>query len=131
LNYRVIDVQAGSSPDDKEKYANKRAEIWGRMREWLKGDVKIPDDDGLKSALIGSEYGFNTKNAIQLEKKEDMKKRGLSSPDEGDALAMSFAEPVRSHRESLAPPGMGLQRQAGRILRRPPGLSRNIDWRTV
>ena len=36
-------------------------------------------------------YGFTAKNQIQLEKKEDMKKRGLASPDCGDALAMTFA----------------------------------------
>lgn len=131
LNYRVIDVQAGSSPDDKEKYANKRAEMWGRMRDWLKGDVKIPDDDGLKSALIGSEYGYTTKMAIQLEKKEDMKKRGLASPDEGDALAMGFAEPVRSHRESLLPAGIANFRRNDTPKNRFGGLPRAIDWRIV
>jgi hypothetical protein len=40
------------------------------------------------------EYGFSIKNQIQLEQKEDMKRRGLASPDLGDCLAMTFA--VRS-----------------------------------
>ncbi len=131
LNYRVVDVLAGSAPDDKDKYANKRAEMWGRMRDWLKGDVGLPEDDGLKSALIGLEYGYTNKMAIQLEKKEDLKKRGQASPDEGDALAMTFAEPVRAHREILLPAGLGLNRQNVPTMRRPPGLRRDIDWRVV
>jgi hypothetical protein len=129
LNYRVVDVQAGSSPDDKEKYANKRAEMWGRMREWLKGDVALPNDDGLKSSLTGLEYGYNNKMAIQLEKKEDMKKRGLASPDEADALAYGFAEPVRAFREVLLP--VGYVRREESSVRRPAGLRRDLDWRVA
>lgn len=129
LNYRVIDVQAGSSPDDKEKYANKRAEMWGRMREWLKGDVQLPDDDGLTSALTGLQYGYSNKMTIQLEKKEDMKKRGQASPDEADALAYGFAEPVRAHREVFLPHGYSLrEKMPGR---RAGGLRRDLDWRVL
>ena len=53
--------------------------------------IELPDDRELRDDLIGPEYGFTAKNQIQLEKKEDMKRRGLSSPDCGDALAMTFA----------------------------------------
>ena len=63
-------------------FANKRAEMWGSMREWLKGGV-IPPTPELIADLEGVEYGYVIKNgvdAIQLEKKEDMKKRGLASP---------------------------------------------------
>lgn len=99
----VIEVQFGASADKgisgKEgmiTYANKRAEMWGNMKDWLAGGM-IPDDSDLASQLIGVEYGYTVKNgidAIQLEKKSDMKKRGLSSPDKGDALALTFAYPV-------------------------------------
>lgn len=129
LNYRVIDVQGGASPDDKEKYANKRAEMWGRMRDWLRGDVQLPADDGLKSALTGLEYGYNNRMAIQLEKKEDMKKRGLASPDEADALAMTFAEPVRAHREILLPAGYVRDRAGSH--RRSVGGRTDLDWRVM
>ena len=74
-------------------FANKRAEIWGRMKEWLKAGA-IPDDTALAQDLTGVEYGYDARNAIQLEKKDDMKKRGLASPDLGDALALTFAQPV-------------------------------------
>lgn len=100
LGLDVIEVQFGAKPSgdflgdaEGEKYSNKRSEMWGLMRQWLKYGA-IPDDKELYDDLVGCEYGFNVKNEIQLEKKEDMKRRGLSSPDIADALAMTFAEPV-------------------------------------
>lgn len=81
--------------DATAKYANKRAEIWGFMREWLKQGC-IPDDAELAQDLTGVEYGYNAHNEIQLERKQDMKKRGLSSPDNADSLATTFAYPVAS-----------------------------------
>jgi hypothetical protein len=104
LRYPVIEVQFGSSPDratpgqEAIAYANKAAEMWGVMREWLKTGGAIPDDVDLAAQLEGREYGFTMiagKDAIQLEKKSDMKKRGLASPDIADALALTFAYPVQ------------------------------------
>lgn len=93
LGHDVIEVNFGSKAADK-RYANKRAEMWGTMRDWLETGVLGSDEVELEQDLIGVEYGFNANNAIQLERKEDMKKRGLSSPDDGDALALTFAYPV-------------------------------------
>ena len=76
-----------------EKVANRRAEIYAIMREWLQTGC-IPDDDVLQDDLIGAEYGFNANGEILLEKKEHMKKRGLASPDDSDGLATTFAVPV-------------------------------------
>ena len=73
--------------------SNKAAEMWASMRAWLKTGA-IPDDPELLAELTGREYGFDLHNAIRLEKKEDMKKRGLSSPDNADGLALTFAYPV-------------------------------------
>lgn len=78
----------------KSKMANKRAEIWWRMREWLREGGAIPDDAELERDLTGPEYGHNQRDQLLLEKKDDMKKRGLASPDSGDALALTFALPV-------------------------------------
>lgn len=93
LGYKsiVVEMNGGSAPDDPVTYYNKRAECWGVMREALKVGVEIPDDRELKDDLIGPEYGFTAKQQIQLEKKEDMKRRGLPSPDCGDALSMTYA----------------------------------------
>lgn len=79
--------------DDFPLTANKRAEMWASMRQWLRTGA-IPPDPELKADLTGVQYGFNAHNAIQLERKEDMKKRGLASPDVADALALTFAYPV-------------------------------------
>ena len=87
--------------DDQIKVANKRAEMWWNMARAMKR-LAIPDEQQIEDDLIGIEYGYNGQNAIQMEKKSDMKKRGLSSPDNGDALALTFAyavAPVRAGRE--------------------------------
>lgn len=86
---RLHEFHGGSSPKDPEMYFNRRAEVWGMMRDWLNAG-QIPDDAELESDLTGPQYFFSNKNQIQLEKKEDMKKRSLASPDIGDTLAMSF-----------------------------------------
>lgn len=72
---------------------NKRAQMWTNMRAWMARGA-IPDEQEIEDDLVGVQYGYNADNAIQLEKKEDMKKRGLSSPDNGDALALTFAEDI-------------------------------------
>jgi len=99
LGVPVLEVQFGAKPDradftiDPSKYANKRAEIWGLMREWIKVGA-IPDDTEFAAQLTATQYGFNARDEIQLESKADMKKRGASSPDIADALALTFAWPV-------------------------------------
>jgi hypothetical protein len=93
LGYRVIEVQSGEKAYDDEKYLNKRAEMWGEMREWL-SLAHLDNDDGLIDDLTGPEYSVTLKGQIKLETKDAMKRRGLSSPDDGDALALTFAEKV-------------------------------------
>jgi len=61
------------------------------MADWLKASAEIPDDPELEIDLTGPQYGYSSKSQIQLEKKDDMKRRGLASPDIGDTLAMTFA----------------------------------------
>lgn len=90
----LIAVNVGEAAYDKVAYFNKRAEVWGRMRDYLKEGAELPPDNDLDASLTAPEYGFTPKQQIQLEKKEDMKKRGLSSPDEGDSLALTFSEEV-------------------------------------
>lgn len=96
----IVEVTFGGKPDDfsNEKYANKRAEIWGQMREWLKtgcvNEFIQGSDKTLVDQLTGPMYALNQQDAIQLEKKSDMKKRGVPSPDDADALACTFAMPI-------------------------------------
>lgn len=72
------------------QYRNARAEMWGRMREWLAAGAEIPDDPELEADLTGPEYYINERSQLQLEQKEDMKARGLASPDCADMLAQTF-----------------------------------------
>lgn len=96
---QVLGVNFGAASDrpinDKGALAkNKRAEMWGSLREWLKGPAALPNDDSLAFELLAPMYSYDPNNAIVLEKKEDMKKRGVASPDIADALALTFAYPV-------------------------------------
>lgn len=92
--FDVRGINFGGMPTDKVKYANKRAEMWGEMADWLKEGGEIPDDHELRQDLIGPEYSYTSSQQLLLEKKETMKRRGLSSPDCGDALALTFASLV-------------------------------------
>lgn len=73
-----------------EAYANRRAELWGRLRDWL-AEGAIPDIEELALDLVGPRYSFNARDQIVLERKEDMRRRGLASPDMADALALTFS----------------------------------------
>jgi hypothetical protein len=69
---------------------NRRAEIYGRLRDWLP-EAAIPDDDDLASDLAGPRTKYRANNDWMLESKTDMKARGVRSPDLADALALTFA----------------------------------------
>lgn len=92
------------------KVANKRAEIWCKTRQWLYMGGCIPDEMEIEVDLTGTQYGYR-KDDIQLERKEDMKKRGLASPDNGDALACTFAYHIEPR--ALQNPGIGEDRMQG------------------
>ncbi|WP_313349092.1 phage terminase large subunit [Paracoccus sp. (in: a-proteobacteria)] len=98
MGYSVIGVNFGGKADRAiegvPKCRNKRAQMWATMREWLREGGCIPDSRDLEMDLTGPLYGFDVNNAIEIEKKSDMKKRGVASPDEADALALTFAYPV-------------------------------------
>lgn len=104
MHIYCFDVQFGSKDDvggstygiDGEKYANKRAAMWGALRSWIRQGA-IPNDPELKAQLIGPTYTYNIRNEILLESKEDMMKRGVESPDRADALALTFAYPLSAH----------------------------------
>ncbi len=81
---------------NKERYKNKRAEMWGDVRDWLESTipVKVPDSDSLQADLCSPGYKYDHMQRILLESKDEMKANGRRSPDEGDAVALTFAAPV-------------------------------------
>ncbi len=91
----LFEFHGGAEPIDPNMYYNKRAECWGAAKDWLAAGAQIPDDPTLERELTGPTYfvarGKAHNGSICLESKEDMKKRGMASPNRGDCLAMSFA----------------------------------------
>ena len=81
------------SKSDKSEFANKRAEMWFAMRDWLKEGGCISSDE-LASELTGPQANINKVGKHKLESKDDMKHRGVASPNLADALALTFAFPV-------------------------------------
>jgi hypothetical protein len=97
------EFHGGASPADANKYYNRRAECWGLTLDWLKAGAQIDDDHELETDLCGPEYFFSPKSQIQLERKQDLKARGLASPDLGDCLAMSHSVTVRPKQRPTKP----------------------------
>lgn len=88
----VIGVLSGQAADDPKVYENKRAEMWWRMQEWFAdAPNRIPNDAALISDITAPQPTVSSNGRRMLEKKEHMKRRGVRSPDGGDALALTFA----------------------------------------
>lgn len=114
MGHQVIGVNFGDAADGTNMergilYANKRAEIWGGMRDWLPtgsiAEFKSPGTDvTLVDELSGPQYGLTAREAIQLETKKDMRRRGVASPNIADALACTFAFPTLI--QPLSPSGL-------------------------
>ncbi|WP_141432426.1 DEAD/DEAH box helicase family protein [Bacillus sp. 03113] len=102
FSIEVIPIGNGRKANDDEHYENRGTEIWASIRDrlqenlsaYLQGEaatVQIPNDEKLISQLTTRKYKMTSKGRIMLERKEDMKKRGLDSPDRADAVALAFA----------------------------------------
>ena len=98
-NATVIDIDFGArSPDPK--FGNMRTYMWWMMREALREGLAIEDDPELERELTAPQYSNDAKEVVWLEKKADIKKRLGMSPDDADALCLSYALPImrREHR---------------------------------
>ena len=91
--YKVRGVNFGWKSSRPAMYGNKRAEMWGALKDWL-STASIPRDKNLRDDLTGPKVKPNSAGAIFLESKKEMKARGLASPDAADALAVTFAFPI-------------------------------------
>jgi len=93
LGYKVNEVWFGSKSSISQ-FRDKRAELWGEMKEWLRGGM-LPSDPDLVDDLCAPEYDFDPRTeSIFLEPKDKIKKRGLASPDIADAFACTFSVKV-------------------------------------
>lgn len=103
----VVPVNFGSEPQEPVQFLpdgtkepgprNRRAEMWKRSRDWLDepGGADIPDMDSLQADACGPGYHYDVNQRLLLESKEHMRARSVRSPDDWDAVALTFAEPVK------------------------------------
>ncbi|MEK5165994.1 DEAD/DEAH box helicase family protein [Paenibacillus sp. FSL R5-0527] len=102
LGYIIVPVNNGSSAED-EHYGNLGSELWGQIKEMLEenmsnyilgvpGVLELPDDEKLIAQLTTRKWRMGSNGRIYLERKEDMKKRGLQSPDRADSFVLAFAD---------------------------------------
>lgn len=88
-------INFGSNALEHERFADRSAEMWWHMRDFINDELtQIPRDARLQTDLVGRKSRPDARRRIRMESKEDMKKRGLKSPDSADALALTFATPL-------------------------------------
>jgi hypothetical protein len=112
-------INVSESPAMGTTYINLRAELWFRVKGWLEArDCRIPKDDQLFAELVGPRFSFSSNGKMKVESKDEMRRRGLGSPDMADALCLTFAGNAatalygRQHSQNWSQP----------ILRRIPGV---------
>lgn len=116
LNRKWQLIQFGGQALDPKKYKNRRAEMYDKLRQWLKHGGALPDDARLIDELAALEEVFRDDGLIQLEEKKDFRERVGYSPGRADAVALTFAMPVRMKDE---PERLGLKKKSGPEFARP------------
>jgi len=100
----IYKINFGSSPINKTAYLNKRIEMWDLVRLWLEDwPCEIPADPVLMADLSAPDFTYDSSRRKVLESKEKMRARGVSSPDLGDALALTFAISVQPKKDRVEP----------------------------
>jgi hypothetical protein len=107
----VEGVNVARSANNKDQFANLRAELWHEMRNWFLQDmpVQIPDDPDLQKEICGLGYKYNSSGRLLIESKDDAKKRGMRSPDKADSLMLTFAHGQHAGTNSYKPNTMPSQ----------------------
>lgn len=89
--YQIEEFRGGKAAREPSRYVNARSEAWDKMREWFwQDEISVPNIQELIDDCCAPLYYFDPSGRMGLEKKEDMEKRGLQSPDYGDSLALTF-----------------------------------------
>lgn len=93
MGYHFVEgINVARSANQKDKFRNLRAELWHNMRDWLTQEmaVQIPDSDELHGDLCNLGYKYDSAGRLLIESKDDLRARGMPSPDTSDALALTF-----------------------------------------
>ena len=92
LGRPAVAANAGGSPVDKERFLNARAEWYWTIREDAEAGNLDIDDEDLAAQLASIKWKPTSRGLIQIESKEGMKARQMASPNEADALALTYAK---------------------------------------
>ena len=85
-------INVSESPALGQTYLNLRAELWHKAKAWLeKRDCKLPNNEDLIAELATVRYQFTSNGKIKIESKDDIRRRGMKSPDMADAFVLTFA----------------------------------------
>lgn len=89
----VEEIHGGGKAYEHERFANRKAEIyWGFRERMIAGDLALPDDLELRAQLTSCTYKIKSTGQIEITPKDEMKKKGLKSPDRAEALIYAFAD---------------------------------------
>ena len=92
LHLPAVGINTAEAPSSRSTYLNLRAELWFKLKAWLEArDCKLPKDDDLLAELVAIKYKFTSSGKLQIESKDEMRKRNMASPDRADALCLTFA----------------------------------------
>lgn len=93
---KVVEMRGGMKASDPERYANLRSEWYWTLRQRLDpasdSPIALPDDENLKWQLTSIKFGLTSKGQVKIESKDDMRKRGVKSPDDADAVMYGMAD---------------------------------------
>lgn len=106
LGRTTIPIGFAQKASQEQRYYNKRAEMYFELIQWIKSGGALPPEDAdgsaeFKKALVNTTFTFKG-DRLLLEEKDDIKAKIGFSPDEADALALTFAEPVSPRRQGIA-----------------------------
>jgi phage terminase large subunit len=105
MGWPIYEFHNNAAPRFEDGYRNASAEVWAEAANKIKrGEIILPDDPELKAQVLGRKCKRNSSGKLELESKEDMKKRGLSSPDEADAVLGAMMPAYNTRSVSLVRP---------------------------
>jgi hypothetical protein len=92
LGFNAVGVNVGEAPRNREKYINRKAELyWGLRQRFQAGDIDGLEDEVAIAQLTGIRYSHNARGQVVIESKDDARKRGVKSPDRAEAIMLAFA----------------------------------------
>lgn len=113
LGLPAYGINVGEAPARADTYANKRAELWFTLRDWLNGEVELPDHHQLVEDLVAPRFEYRPNGTLGLERKEVTAKRLRKSPDFADALCLTFASNYCDESGNIKPSKKHLRKRAG------------------